>query len=60
MPPTRSMGSTVRAMMMMPSPPSHCRMPRHSRMPGGAVSRPTITVAPVVVMPDMASKKASV
>ena len=39
-------------MTMKPMPPSQCRMARHKRMPGGATSRPTITVAPVVVMPD--------
>jgi hypothetical protein len=47
------------AMTMMPMPPSHCRIARHSRMPGGAMSRPTMTVDPVVVTPDIASKKAS-
>ena len=60
MPPTRSIGSTDSAMTMMPMPPSHCRIARQIRMPGGAESRPTITVEPVVVTPDMLSKKASV
>ena len=45
---------------MIPMPPSHCRIARQIRMPGGASSSPTITVEPVVVMPDMDSKKASV
>ena len=45
---------------MIPSPPSHCRMLRHSNNPGGAESKPVITVAPVVVIPDIASKNASV
>ena len=60
MPPTRISGRTDKAMTMMPMPPSHCKSARQSRMPGGAVSSPVITVEPVVVMPDMASKKASV
>ena len=60
MPPMRSIGRTAMAITMMPMPPSHCRMPRHRRIPGGAVSSPVITVAPVVVTPDIASKKASV
>ena len=46
-------------MTMMPIPPSHCSKERQSRMPGGASSRPVTTVEPVVVMPDIASKKAS-
>ena len=46
-------------MTMKPIPPSQCRMARHKRMPGGATSRPTITVAPVVVMPDTDSNTAS-
>ena len=35
-------------------------MPRHKRMPACVPSRLLITVDPVVVMPDMLSKKASV
>ena len=34
-------------------------MPRQSKSPLGRVSSPAITVAPVVVTPDIASKKAS-
>ena len=60
MPPIRKIGSTPTATTMMPMPPSHWRSARHRRMPGGAESSPLITVEPVVVMPDMASKKASV
>ena len=60
MPPTLSMGMTAMAMTMMPTPPSHCRSARHISIPGGAWSSPVITVEPVVVSPDMASKKASV
>ena len=46
-------------MTMKPIPPSQWRMARHRRIPGGATSRPTITVAPVVVMPDTDSNTAS-
>ena len=60
MPPICSSGSTAMAVTMMPTPPSHCRMERQIRMPGGALSKPMMTVEPVVVRPDMASKKASV
>ncbi len=60
MPPTFRKGSTDIAMMMIPIPPSHCRMARHRSMPGGALSNPVMTVEPVVVMPDMASKNESV
>ncbi len=47
------------ATMTMPTPPYHCIIARQSSMPRGASSRPVKTVAPVVVSPDMASKKAS-
>ena len=60
MPPTPSIGMTEIAMTMMPRPPSHCNRPRQTRIPGGAVSRPMITVEPVVVIPDIASNTASV
>ena len=60
MPPTWSIGKTDRAMTMIPIPPSHCNSARHSNNPGGAVSSPTMTVDPVVVIPDILSKKASV
>ena len=59
-PPTRSMGRIETAMTTTPRPPSHCSMERHIRTPGGWSSSPLITVAPVVVMPLIASKKASV
>ena len=45
---------------MIPIPPSHCKIARHSKMPGGRWSRPVSTVDPVVVMPDMLSNTASV
>ena len=60
MPPICSIGMMATAMTMMPIPPSHWRSARHSRMPDGASSSPTITVDPVVVIPDIASKNASV
>ena len=56
MPPIFSIGSTAIAITMMPMPPSHCRIARQIRIPGGAVSSPEMTVDPVVVKPDMASK----
>ena len=56
MPPTRSIGRIAMAVTMMPMPPSHCSSARHSRMPAGALSSPTMTVDPVVVSPDIASK----
>jgi len=58
-PPTRSSGKKTIATTMIPMPPSHCRIPRQSKIPRGISSRPVITVAPVVVRPDIASKIAS-
>ena len=58
-PPTRSSGRNTIATTMIPIPPSHCRMPRHSSRPRGISSSPLNTVDPVVVIPDIASKKAS-
>src|SRR5690606_24062534 len=40
-------------------PPIHCRIERQSNSPGGRRSRPTITVAPVAVIPETDSKNAS-
>jgi hypothetical protein len=60
MPALRSIGRTEIAITMMPMPPSHCRIARQRRSVGGMESRPTSTVEPVVVRPDMVSKKASV
>ncbi len=59
MPPTRSSGRIAIAMPMKPMPPSQCSSERHISSPGDALSSPESTVAPVVVMPDMVSKKAS-
>ena len=60
MPPTLRIGRTATAITMIPIPPSHCRIARQSNMPRGALSRSDMTVEPVVVKPDIASKKASV
>ncbi|MNH16583.1 hypothetical protein D3C79_762290 [compost metagenome] len=60
MPPIRSSGRIATAMAMKPMPPSQCSIERHIRMPGDMLSSPLSTVAPVAVMPDMLSKKASV
>ena len=43
----------------MPKPPIHCVSARHKRMPLLQLSTSRITVAPVVVKPDIASKNAS-
>jgi hypothetical protein len=59
-PPIRSSGRNTMATTMIPTPPNHCSIPRHSNSPRGSPSRPEKTVAPVVVSPDMASKNASV
>ena len=60
MPPVRSQGRMAIAITTMPIPPSHCSSARQSRMLRGIVSSPISTVEPVVVTPDMVSKKASV
>ena len=40
-------------------PPSHCMMALQSKILFGLLSKSEITVEPVVVIPDMLSKKAS-
>ncbi len=40
----------------MPIPPSHWVMERHNRVPWGSVSILLMTVAPVVVKPEIDSK----
>jgi hypothetical protein len=47
-------------MTIIPMPPSHCRMALHNKIPFGVYSKLEIIVDPVVVIPDMLSKKASV
>ena len=59
-PPIFSRGSIVIAITITPIPPSHCIIALHIRIPRGALSRLTIIVDPVVVIPDMLSKKASI
>ncbi|OPY08667.1 MAG: hypothetical protein A4E67_00933 [Syntrophaceae bacterium PtaB.Bin038] len=59
MPPTPSSGRMARERMMIPMPPSHWVRARQKRMPLEVPSRFDRTEAPVVVNPDMVSKKAS-
>ncbi len=47
-------------MITIPTPPIHCRIALQISRPGGVLSIVVRMVAPVVVMPDMASKIASV
>jgi hypothetical protein len=44
---------------MIPIPPSHCIIALHIKILFGLSSRLVITVEPVVVIPDILSKKAS-
>ncbi len=60
MPPILSTGSMMIASRTTPMPPVQVSRPRQSRTPRGMVSSPAITVAPVVVIADIVSKKASV
>jgi hypothetical protein len=46
-------------MTMIPMPPSHCRIALQIKISFGALSRFVIIVEPVVVIPDMLSKKES-
>ena len=59
-PPTPNMGRMATARTMMPMPPSQFIMCRQKLSDGASVSRLDMTVAPVVVRPLTASKKASV
>ena len=45
--------------MTIPIPPSHCSVDLHIRIALGALFKSPIMVDPVVVIPDMLSKKAS-
>jgi hypothetical protein len=47
-------------MTIIPIPPSHCRIALHNNIPLGVFSKSEIIVDPVVVIPDILSKKASV
>ena len=55
--PTFKNGSTATAVTINPIPPNHCNMERQSRTSSCMVSSPVRTVEPVVVTPDMVSKK---
>jgi hypothetical protein len=59
MPPTFKRGNTVIAITIIPTPPSHCIIALHSSILFGVLSKFVITVEPVVVIPDMLSKKES-
>ena len=59
-PPTFIIGINVIAITIIPIPPSHCRIALQTKIDFGTVSRFTIIVEPVVVIPDILSKKASV
>jgi hypothetical protein len=48
------------AITIIPIPPSHCRIALHNNIPLGVFSKFEIIVEPVVVIPDILSKKASV
>ena len=54
-----SIGMTASVNSMIPMPPSHCMSARHRCMPWLMPSMLSSTEAPVVVKPDIASKKAS-
>ena len=56
MPPTRITGKKIMATKAMPRPPKLLSMLRHRVTPAGKLSSPEITVDPVVVKPDVASK----
>src|SRR5690554_3648816 len=59
MPPTPSMGKMATANTIIPIPPNHCSCWRYHKIDLGRLSKPVITVAPVVVQPEKDSKKAS-
>ena len=59
MPPTFNKGITVIAIITIPIPPNHCSIALHMSIALGALFRSPIIVEPVVVIPDMLSKKAS-
>ena len=59
-PPTFIIGIKVIAIIIIPIPPNHCRIALHSKIPFGISLRFEIMVDPVVVIPDILSKKALV
>ncbi len=60
MPPTFIIGIKVIAITIIPIPPNHWSIALHNRIPFGVFSKSEIIVDPVVVIPDILSKKASV
>ena len=60
MPLTPNMGSTAMVKNTIPKPPIHWVIARQNRMPWGMDSMLFRIVAPVLLKPDMVSKKASV
>ncbi len=59
MPPTRRNGIMMMPTTIIPTPPIHCIIERQTKIACGVSSRPDITVAPVVVNAETASKYAS-
>ena len=59
-PPTPNIGRIATASTMIPMPPSQLSICRQKFIDGASVSKLVMTVAPVVVSPDIASKNASV
>ena len=55
-PPPESRGRTASASTMMPMPPSHWVIERQNRIPRPWLEMSDITLEPVVVNPDIASK----
>ncbi len=55
-PPTLSIGNIDKANTTIPIPPNHCSNDLHKSIPLGKLSRPIITVEPVVVTPLIDSK----
>ena len=59
MPPIFNKGSMVIAITITPIPPNHWSIALQIKIPFGALSKSFIMVDPVVVMPDILSKKES-
>ena len=58
--PTPKIGNTAIVKKTIPNPPIHCVILRQNKSPCGNDSILSKILAPVVVNPDMVSKKASV
>ncbi len=59
MPPTPANGRIATTRISTPMPPINWVIARHSRIPFGTPSRIGMTVAPVVVMPEIVSNSAA-